>query len=613
MLNLKKILSVKSIVNELVVTFLRFPFAIITSIAATLIVFHTIDLDYAQLEKNQFWYNIIQTLYIGISFFIATALLLEKLGIKGIKNILIKNGVGTLLLAYYFFLPEIYHLKSFINAFILAIVFHLLISFIPFYRKGQMNGFWQFNKSLFLRFFFGGIYSAVLYLGLALAIAAVQHLFTISVDEDLYFKLWIFIVSVFNTWFFLAGVPSDFNKLDEDNSYPKGLKIFTQYILLTIVSVYFIILYMYMFKIIVQGEWPVGWVSNLVLGFSIAGIFSLLLIYPVISKKESLITNLFSKLYFWAIIPLIVMLFMAIWIRIGEYGITENRYFVLILAIWLTGITIFMLFNKMRNIKVIPISLAIISFLSLYGPWSAFNVSLNSQMSRFENILEKNNLLENGKYKKSDHVIPFEENKSICSIVNYIVENHGCEIFQPLFDENLDSLLASESRYNAGNIIIVDKMGLKYIGEWQEESYENEYFYLNATDLNHTNSIIKIDTYDYFLKYEQAYNYNDSLSQNLAEYIVDDQKIQISFDEKNLTLSVKVNDSLGISLPIKENIKSLKTKQISNQLTFSDMMLISENEKIKLVFCINNMNGNIEKQDVIKVNNFDAQLFLKIK
>jgi hypothetical protein len=44
-----------------------------------------------------------------------------------------------------------------------------------------------------LRFFFGGIYSAVLYLGLALAIAAVQHLFNVTVDEDLYLKLWFFI------------------------------------------------------------------------------------------------------------------------------------------------------------------------------------------------------------------------------------------------------------------------------------------------------------------------------------------------------------------------------------------------------------------------------------
>ena len=45
-------------------------------------------------------------------------------------------------------------------------------------------------------------------------------------------RLWIVIAGVFETWFFLAGVPKNLEELDESDDYPKGLKIFTQYVLL---------------------------------------------------------------------------------------------------------------------------------------------------------------------------------------------------------------------------------------------------------------------------------------------------------------------------------------------------------------------------------------------
>lgn len=614
MLNLKKILSVKNIVNELINTFLRFPFAIISGIAATFSVFHVIDLDYNQLNENQYWYNIIQTLFLGISLFTAISLFLEKIEVKGIKNLLIKVGAGLLLAGYYFTLPETYHLKSLINGLLLAIVFHLLVSFIPYYKKEQMNGFWQFNKSLFLRFFFGGIYSGVLYVGLALAMAAIQHLFNVDIDGDYYAKLWFFIIGVFNTWFFLAGVPSNFEILDDDNSYPKGLKIFTQYVLLSIVSVYLLILYLYMIKIIVQGEWPVGWVSNLVLGFSITGIFSLLLIYPVINRKESAFTSIFAKLYFWVLIPLITMLFMAIWVRIGEYGITENRYFVLILALWLAGITIFMLFNKFKNIKIIPISLAIIAFLSLYGPWSAFNVSMQSQISRLENLLEQNQMLKVGKAEKLKGEISFDDNKNICSIVEYIVDYHGYDELQYLFTTDLDTLLKEDRyAYNQSYAMITKELGLKYLNRWQTEEYENKYFSFNAYNLSESNLSFDIKAYDYYLFFQKQYNYSNTDSIFNKKYKIDDSELSVSYNNKTLSIDVSVNDSCKISLPIKERIIELKKMQDVKELTFDDMLLKAENNDLQLFVLLNNINGNIENQDSIIVNNFEAQMFLDIK
>jgi len=49
---------------------------------------------------------------------------------------------------------------------------HLLASFLPFVGAGTMNGFWQYNRSLFLRFLLAGLYAGVLFAGLALALLA---------------------------------------------------------------------------------------------------------------------------------------------------------------------------------------------------------------------------------------------------------------------------------------------------------------------------------------------------------------------------------------------------------------------------------------------------------
>ena len=47
-----------------------------------------------------------------------------------------------------------------------------------------------------------------------------------------------------------------------------------------------------------------------------------------------------------AILPLIVMMFISIGIRINAYGLTENRYYVVALGIWAFLVMIYFAFGK---------------------------------------------------------------------------------------------------------------------------------------------------------------------------------------------------------------------------------------------------------------------------
>jgi len=56
---------------------------------------------------------------------------------------------------------------------------------------------------------------------------------------------------------------------------------------------------------------------------------------PLIHRGEESWINRFSRWFYFAEIPLVVVLLLAIGRRVQEYGMTENRYFVVLLGLWL--------------------------------------------------------------------------------------------------------------------------------------------------------------------------------------------------------------------------------------------------------------------------------------
>ncbi|HEY6953078.1 MAG TPA: DUF4153 domain-containing protein, partial [Bacteroidota bacterium] len=369
-----KLPSIRHLAEQFAKTFFRFPFALTSAVVGTAA--WIIVIDQGEVTGIAFLENLSFVGMLGISLFTAIALLCERLK-AGSTITLLANTGGLVLLAVYFMVlphrlfeaPEA-HIIRYV---LFAAGLHFFVAVGPFFRSGEANGFWQFNKSLFLRFLTAGLYSAVLYIGLTAAILAVDHLFEVHLNNKWYFELWVFIVGVFNTWFFLAGVPEDLSQLDSETEYPKGLKVFTQYVLLPLVFIYLVILYAYTVKILIQWDLPKGWVGYLVLGFSILGILSLLLVHPIKDRIENAWIRTISKYYYVALIPLVFLLLFAILRRMDEYGLTERRYFVVVLGIWLGVMSVYFLLSKAKSIKIIPATLCAIAFLTSFGPWGAMN------------------------------------------------------------------------------------------------------------------------------------------------------------------------------------------------------------------------------------------------
>jgi len=187
-------------------------------------------------------------------------------------------------------------------------------------------------------------------------------------------------------------------------------------------------------------------VSNLILGYAVFGILSLLLIYPVRNHNENKWLKSFSRSFYYVLIPLILLLVWAVLARVIDYGVTEERYFLIILALWLSFICAYFLISKSQNIMIIPFSLCLVTVFSVYGPQGAFSTSKRSQIDELKQLFGKHESLEGEKVIALKIKPEKEDMARMLNIVDYLVNMHSLESFSPILKQNLgkveDSLLA---------------------------------------------------------------------------------------------------------------------------------------------------------------------------
>jgi hypothetical protein len=364
------------------------------------------------------------------------------------------------------------------------------VSVAPFFGRNELNGFWQYNKTLSFRLLGSLVYTMVLYAGLSFALAALDNLFGIDVPGKRYGELAVLMLGVFNTWVFLAGVPRDLDALEHETEYPKGLKIFAQYILSPLVLVYWLILYAYLAKILIDWDWPQGWVSKLILGFSATGVFTLLLLYPIRDLSENRWIRLAWRWFFYILIPLLFMLPLAVWRRVSQYGFSEGRYLALVLGGWLIFMVIYFLIMKGKNIKLISLTLCVLCLLVCFGPWSAFDISANSQVARLQKLLGNNSILVNGQVQKAAVKPSKEDGREISSILAYLHDLHGYQRIQPWFQTNLQQ--ESMAYKNAAEV--AGLLGIEYMQGWMAKGAKD--IDLSADQ----NGILPIQGYNHVLR-----------------------------------------------------------------------------------------------------------------
>ena len=616
-------------------TLKRFPLTLIAAaIAVTIGIYLT---ENENQVKNFFPYiNIMLTASIGIPLFFSATILsaMKKLNTK--SHWLLMLLVVVLQILIYFTLPnaESTHNTAlpYIKYGIYNITAHLLVSFIPFVMSKQINGFWQHNKIMFLRIFNAALFSGALFIGLALALIAMHLLFEIKIHDKLYFDMYIFIAGIFNTWFFLSGIPEDFDELDSIEVYPKGLKIFAQYILLSLLALYLVILYFYGAKIFLSWNWPKGIVSYLIICVSVLGVLTFLLLHPYGNLSGNEWIKKASKLFYVILIPLLLLLFIAILMRIGDYGITIKRYVVLFLGIWLSVVCLYTISGK-TNIKFIPVSLAVMLLLISFGPWGMFSVSEHYQVKRLASILEKASILKNGKIQqerffnannenvgfKNETLLTDSLHNEVYSILRYMDDFHGFSAIRSWYVQNIDSIVDAKSKSEKTNYtneaeMYMNAMGLKYE---DREAVRDEYssFNVNSGDM----SLMKVTGYDYYKEFS-SYSYEKTGEYNICRFELDsvDYKLLLDADDKNKLLLKKGNKKYEfMQQPFNISFNDVLIRLFNqygsnadNNVSPSKMELKTETDAIEVVIQINSLEAKKQNTGEHVIGNFSGYVLV---
>ena len=589
---MKKI-SLKLLVDRIQQVVLRFPITLFFLLGLAFLFFLSINKQEAHIQPYAWAF-----FAVGISLSLATTLLLETT-----KNLFVKFGLNVLsvilLLAYVYTLPDKLMPVHYYQLIILGLVFALSAFFVSFVKPDNNIPFWEFSKTVVIQFLISAVFAQVLMLGLSLAILSLKELFKVDVQHEVYRNLAVICYVLFLSIYFLTNIPDEVDKQKQRYSFPTFLKILGLYILLPILALYSFILYVYLIQIIIKWELPNGWVSTLVSILGLGGFFCMLIIYPLRleDKKRNKVVNVFSSYFSVLLLPLLILMSIGIFRRFGDYGLTINRCYVLILNIWLYGISIYLFVTKANHLKWIVISFAVVALCSSVGPWSVFSVTERTLTKEIGHLLKDTKLLKNGKaIDNSKRIVKVDSlsAQKISEDIRYISTNFGTNSIQAYFNDSIRKLDAWEIFESLG----IDKVTSRGLHPRKYKGAEPQYFNMYQ-DFN--NEIIDIGlNYKYLVLLHRS---------NEQKKLFNNKTFVVNYLNNSIEISDSKDKNKPITIPLKSKIKDLM-KWDKKQKPYSTSVMTIDGQNYKLL--INNITGfYYQNSDSVTITEMSASLFLK--
>ncbi|MDH5424976.1 MAG: DUF4153 domain-containing protein [Gammaproteobacteria bacterium] len=590
----------------------RFPFSISVSLlglsVSWLQIHRVIDFD---SQQSKIFYSFI--------FFATVALASFKLWVESEDWPVKKYMAGSVLLLplIYFYTVALLNTTEFaaLSFVLLAVLLSLLFS--PYLRRKSNNdSVWFFNYQTAVAVFYATLAAIVLGGGLSLILASTEYLFEAKIPGKIYSDVWLLAWMGLFPVYVLANISKEFDFDESSCHFPKGISFIANYILVPLMFVYLAILYAYFFKIIIQWELPKGNLGWMISGFGATGIVTKLLMYPVVNKGTRLL-RWFERYFYYALIVPLMVLFVAIGMRISDYGVTEHRYGVVMLGLWFAIVSLSVIVLKDRfHIKYIPMLLAVLAFVSAYGPWSAASVSLNSQLKRFDYLLEKNSLLLNGQVIKSAHEVGFDDRKSMSSVADYLTANEWrskklkSRLIQ-LFERGDNEKLSVTKILSADDVMAM--LNVDYVNRWQRRNEEEPAYFTYNRTASFNDLLLDVSGYE-FAAQNGFHLYNNRKAKHVFKVPAKAglKTMTVNIDEK--IFSVNLNNDERFEFDLEKLVLKLRQQGIKDAngenagyLTFKQT---SESGRYKISLYIKQLDGRFSSKTSCIFNNIQYLLML---
>ena len=576
-----KKLSLKTGIQKIQEVALRFPFTLFFVTGLAIMFLLQINKHGIEIKPAKWAF-----FSLGIVLSLSISLFSERF-----KNTLTTIGLNLsgiiLLLIFCFLLPDKFEAVQYYQLISIGITLILSTFFVPFFRKNSDIAFWEFSKSAIIQFIIAFIFAQVLFAGLSLAVLSLKELFKIDIQPKVYQDIAVICYVLFAPIYFLANLKSKDKIHNQEYKFDKFIKILGLYIFLPILALYSLILYVYLAQIIVKWQLPNGWVSMLVSVLGLGGFVSMFILYPLRLEKENKIANLLSSYFPMLLLPLLVLMSVGIFRRLGDYGMTVNRLYVLILNLWLYGISIYLFLSKASQLKWIMISFSAILLISSVGPWSVYSITRSRMLNEIGQLLDEAKLLKDGKVpEKAAKTIALTPKlaETLSEDIKYVSNNYGIENLQLYFKNSLKNKSWTDIFTQIG----ITDLTLKdsFFNAWIEKKDSP------VIDINNYKSFVFIPTFN-----------------SEKTEILKNNRIIISQNKLTLQIKLKNQNSSSEFISLKPKLKQiLQSHKSKSSYTSEEMTINSGNYKL----IISSVMGNYYSQnDSIYISNCDAQLFFK--
>lgn len=388
-------------------SFLRFPLVVIFSFI-TFISGSIFTLGYKFVWQHLFYISAI-----AVPFFISLNLILEKYETS--KKFNYFANIFFLLIFFLVFINSPlndFYLKHLYRYIFLFISFSFSIFYLPYLGFDNKLSFWHFNRIVLKSFFLALLYAGIILITISVLIWTVFELFNLENVNKIIYIVSLFSLAFILPWIFISGIPKQ--KIYNTHfitSYPESLLTLVNNLLIPLQVLFFItLIVVIIIKLLILPNVNSYFIllKLLILYFTI-NISIIAIIHPVLFEERNAKLLKFINLSIVFSLFLLALYFYFLFeiFNINVYFL--NRYIYAIIGISFGIMFIYLLLKQLKDIRVIPLSIMIIFFLSVSGPWNFLNF--------YKSYLIKN-LKNNFNPELKKHFISFYGINAFCKKIN---------------------------------------------------------------------------------------------------------------------------------------------------------------------------------------------------
>jgi len=247
---------------------------------------------------------------------------------------------------------------------------------------------WDFTHKLWTGAVFAVVGSVIFTLGVLAIQETLRSLFGLNIRDlvsDFLLPIGLGFLAPLYWMATLPAVDEDYSELYKTPGFvSKAVAFLGTWLLSPLALIYALILLAYGVKILMSGELPKGEIATMTTPFLLVGTLTWLVLDPPFAQAKAL-ARVFRKLWWPVSIPAALLLAVAVFVRIREYGYTPERFFLSLVVAWavLQSLWFIAMPKAKRDIRT-PTALAAV--LLALGAFVAQPISAMNQFQRAQAV-----------------------------------------------------------------------------------------------------------------------------------------------------------------------------------------------------------------------------------